>query len=213
MTFNPGTFTPPDSQLAREITELVRDTESPLLFHHSSRVYYFAALAGRRRGLTFDPELLYCGCMFHDMGLTHRHSSACERFEVDGADAARDFLQARGIGRQDIDHVWTAIALHTTPGIPKHMHPLVALVTAGVEMDVLGLAYDQYTDAEREAIVRAHPRGERFKEEIIQAFYDGIRHKPDTTFGNVKADVLADKDPHFHAGNFCSVIRGSAWRG
>jgi HD superfamily phosphodiesterase len=203
----------PDSQLAREITELVRDTESPLLFHHSSRVYYFAALAGRRRGLTFDPELLYCGCMFHDMGLTHRHSSACERFEVDGADAARDFLQARGIGRQDIDHVWTAIALHTTPGIPKHMHPLVALVTAGVEMDVLGLAYDQYTDAEREAIVRAHPRGERFKEEIIQAFYDGIRHKPDTTFGNVKADVLADKDPHFHAGNFCSVIRGSAWRG
>ncbi|MFT9640223.1 phosphohydrolase, partial [Alcaligenes phenolicus] len=52
-----------------------------------------------------------------------------------------------------------------------------------------------------------------FKEDIIQAFYDGIKHKPDTTFGNVKADVLADKDPHFHAGNFCSVIRSSAWAG
>ena len=36
----------PDSKLAREITELVRDTEAPLLFHHSSRVYYFGALAG-----------------------------------------------------------------------------------------------------------------------------------------------------------------------
>jgi hypothetical protein len=45
------------------------------------------------------------------------------------------------------------------------------------------------------------------------AFYEGIRHKPETTFGNVKADVLADKDPHFHRGNFCSVIRGSAWPG
>ncbi len=201
----------PDSRLAREITELVRDTASPLLFHHSSRVFHFAALAGRRRGLAFDPELLYCGCMFHDMGLTHRHSSACERFEVDGANAARGFLQERGIAPSDIDTVWTAIALHTTPGIPQHMHPVVALVTAGVEMDVLGLSYGDYSDAEREAVVRAHPRGDNFKEDIIQAFYDGIRHKPGTTFGNVKADVIADKEPGFRRGDFCSVIRQSRW--
>jgi HD superfamily phosphodiesterase len=192
---------------------MVRDTESPLLFHHSSRVYYWAALAGRRRDLRFDAELLYAGAMFHDMGLTHRHSSLTERFEVDGANAARDFLRSRGIGLQDIDTVWTAIALHTTPGIPQHMHPVVALLTAGVEMDVLGLAYDQYSDAEREAVVQAHPRTDHFKEDIVQAFYDGIRHKPETTFGNVKADVLADKDPAFERINFCSVIRRSAWRG
>jgi hypothetical protein len=203
----------PDSKLAREITELVRDTESGLLFHHSSRVYYFGALAGKRRDLSFDPELLYAGAMFHDMGLTRQHSSADERFEVDGANAARDFLRSHGISQTDIDTVWTAIALHTTPGIPQHMHPVVALVTAGVEMDVLGLSYAEYSDAEREAVVRAHPRPQHFKEDIIQAFYDGIKHKPETTFGNVKADVLADKDPHFHRGNFCSVIRGSAWRG
>jgi hypothetical protein len=211
MTFPSDTITPPDSPLAREITELVRDTESPLLFHHSSRVFHFAALAAKRRGLKVDPDMLYCGCMFHDMGLTHQHSSACERFEVDGANAARDFLRSHGIDPQDIDTVWTAIALHTTPGIPQHMHPVVALVTAGVEMDVLGLTYGEYSDAEREAIVRAHPRGEHFKEDILQAFYDGIQHKPDTTFGNVKADVLADKDPLFVRGNFCSVIRGSRW--
>jgi hypothetical protein len=68
------------------------------------------------------------------------------------------------------------------------------------------------TPAEREAVVHAHPRPAHFKEGIIQAFYDGIKHKPETTFGNVKADVLADKDPS-RRGNFCSVIRGSAWRG
>ena len=213
MSLSVDGITIPDSQLAREITDLVRDTASPLLFHHSSRVYYFGALAGKHRGLKFDPELLYCGCMFHDMGLTHQHSSTCERFEVDGANAARDFLKKHGIRQQDIDTVWTAIALHTTPGIPQHMHPVIALVTAGVEMDVLGLTYSEYSDAEREAVVHAHPRGNRFKEDIIQTFYDGIKHKPDTTFGNVKADVIADKDPHFHAGNFCSVIRTSAWSG
>jgi hypothetical protein len=202
----------PDSKLAREITEVVRDTETPLLFHHSSRVYYFGALAGKHRRLKFDPELLYAGAMFHDMGLTRQHSTD-ERFEVDGANAARDFLRRHGISQADIDTVWTAIALHTTPGIPQHMHPVIALVTAGVEMDVLGLTYPEYSEAEREAVVTAYPRTEHFKEDIIQAFYDGIKHRPDTTFGNVKADVIADKEPHFHRGNFCSVIRGSAWRG
>jgi hypothetical protein len=201
----------PDSSLAREITAVVRDTETPLLFHHSSRVYYFGAMAGKRRGLKFDPELLYAGAMFHDMGLTPMHASAHERFEVDGANAARDFLRSHGIVEQDVETVWTAIALHTTPGIPPHMHPVVALLTAGVEMDVLGLAYGEYSDVEREAIVKAHPRTGHFKEDIIQAFYEGIKHKPETTFGNVKADVLADKDPHFHRANFCNVIRGSAW--
>jgi hypothetical protein len=201
----------PDSKLTHEITELVRDTSSPLLFHHSSRVYFFGALAGKRRGLSFDRELLYAGAMFHDMGLTRQHSSPHERFEVDGANVARDFLRSHGIAQTDIDTVWTAIALHTTPGIPQHMHPVIALVTAGVEMDVLGLAYKDYSDAARSAVVHAHPRGDRFKEDIIQAFYDGIEHKPETTFGNVKADVIADKEPHFHRGNFCSAIRRSAW--
>jgi hypothetical protein len=161
--------------------------------------------------LSFDPELLYAGAMFHDLGLTSRHSSAQERFEVDGANAARDFLRSHDIPQADVDTVWTAIALHTTPGIPQHMHPVVALVTAGVEMDVLGLTYPEYSDAERNAVILAHPRSNHFKEDIIQAFYDGIKRKPDTTFGNVKADVLADKDPTFKRGNFCGVIRGSAW--
>jgi HD domain len=131
----------PDSKLAHEVTELVKDTESPLLFHHSSRVYYWGALTGRRRGLRFDPELLYASAMFHDMGLTPLYASADNRFEVDSANTARDFLRSHGIDEQDIETVWTAIALHTTPGIPQYMHPVIALVTAGVEMDVLGIAF------------------------------------------------------------------------
>jgi HD domain len=212
MSFNVEGVSIPDSKLAQEITELVRTTAPPLLFHHSSRVYYFGALSGVRRGLTFDRELLYAGAMFHDMGLLHEYSSPDKRFEVDGADVARDFLKGRGISEAEIDLVWTAIALHTTPGIPEFMHPVVALVTAGVEMDVLGLTYREFADVQREAVVRAHPRTIHFKEDIIQAFYDGIKHKPETTFGNVKADVIADKDHSFHPGNFCTVIRQSSWQ-
>jgi len=203
----------PDSKLANEITEFIRDTESTLLFNHSSRVYYFGALAGQRRGFKFDAELLYAGAMFHDIGLVPAYSSDADRFEVDGANAARDFLRRHNIAEQDIDRVWTAIALHTTPGIPQYMHPVVALVTAGVEMDVLGIDYTSFTESDRNAVVRAFPRTAHFKEDILQAFYDGIKHKPETTFGNVKADVLADKDFTFRRSNFCSVIRNSSWRG
>ena len=201
----------PDSKLAREVTELIRDTESPLLFHHSTRVYLFGALAGRRRELTFDPELLYIGAMFHDIGLTEAHRHSQDRFEVDGANAARDFMRRHGLPEASIDLVWDAIALHTTPGIPQHKKPEVALVTAGVEMDVLGLDFRGFSDAERDQVVAAHPRGGHFKENIIQAFADGMKHRPDSTFGTVNADVLALKDPSYERVNFCSVIRQSHW--
>jgi hypothetical protein len=208
-----GGISIPDTKLAQEIAEFIRDTETELLFNHSSRVYYFGAIAGKRRGLPFDPELLYAGAMFHDIGLMPSYSSPADRFEVDGANAARDFLKSRGIPQQDLYTVWTAIALHTTPGIPEYMHPVVALLTAGVEMDVLGIKYSEYPDEIRRAVVAEYPRTPHFKEDILQAFYDGIRKKPGTTFGNVKADVLADKDPKFERGNFCNVIRSSSWNG
>ena len=203
----------PDSTLCRAINAFVRDTETDLLFNHSSRVFYFGALAGQQRGLRFNPELLYAATMFHDVGLMPSHSSPTLRFEVDGANAARDFLTSYNLDPSDIEKVGTGIALHTTPGVPEFMHPVIALTTAGVEMDVLGLTYNEYADDVREAVVAAFPRTPAFKEDIIQAFYNGIKHKPDTTFGNVKADVIADKEPHFHRGNFCSVIRCSHWHG
>ncbi|BBV64884.1 phosphohydrolase [Klebsiella sp. STW0522-44] len=212
MTINVQGIRIPDSKLARETTEFIRDTESDLLFHNSSRVYYWGALAGLRRELKVDHELLYVGCMFHDIGLTHEHCSCDKRFEVDGANAARAFLEGHGVAPADIDKVWTAIALHTTPGIPEFMAPEIALLTAGVEMDVLGIGYEEFNDESREAVVQQHPRLDNFKENIINAFYDGIKGKTQTTFGNVKADVIADKDPTFVPGNFCSVIRQSRWK-
>jgi hypothetical protein len=201
----------PDSALAREITELVRDTETDLLYHHSRRVFLFGALTGEARGLVYDPELLYVGAMFHDMGLVPGYSSKTERFEVDGANAARDFLRGKGIDEAAIEVVWASIALHTTPGIPQHMKPEIALLTAGVEMDVLGLGFDNVKTADREKVAELHPRGPAFKEGIVDAFYNGVRNKPETTFGNVKADVIAYKEPHFHRTDFVQCILHNHW--
>jgi len=201
----------PDSKMARDLTELIRSREPELLFHHSTRVYLFGALTGERKRLKYDPELLYVGAMFHDIALTEAYRHSQLRFEVDGANAARDFLRSYGIPETSVETVWDAIALHTTPGIPEHKKPEVALVTSGVEMDVLGIAYEQFTPAQRDAVITAHPRGPRFKSNIIDAFYQGMKHRPDSTFGTVNDDVLAFKDPRFQRTDFCKVILGSAW--
>lgn len=200
----------PDSVLAREATELVRGVTSPLLFDHSRRVFVFGSLRGRGQGLDFDPELLYVGAMFHDLGLTEKYRRTDQRFEIDGADEARRFLHSHGITGEEADRVWTGIALHTTPEIPLHMAPEIALVTRGVELDVLGIGYDAISDEQRAAVVAAHPRPD-FKDGILEAFTEGIKDRPDTTFGNVKADVLAHYVPKFQRGDFVEVIRGSDW--
>ncbi|MEV7703603.1 HD domain-containing protein [Mesorhizobium sp. B2-3-3] len=200
----------PDTKLAVEATELVRDTTDDLVYHHSRRVFLFGALQGHRRDLSFDPELLYVGALFHDLGLGERFRSSGRRFEVDRADEARGFLRARGVPEDGVRRVWTAIALHTTPGIPAFMEPEVALVTAGVEYDVLGIGYGDISDADRAAVVALHPRPD-FKRRILASFTEGIRPKPETTFGNVKADVLQHYVPGFERGDFVRTVLESPW--
>jgi HD domain len=201
----------PDSKMAREATQLIREIEGDLLFNHSARVYFWGALAGKRDGLRFDRELLYAAAMFHDVGLTQRYRGSQLRFEVDGANAARDFLRSHGISEGDVEKVWIAVALHTTPGIPEHMHPEIALVQAGAGMDVAGRGYDQFTREQREAVTSAYPRSDRFGGDIIEAFYQGMKHRPDSTFGTFNDDVLAFKDPTFRRKDLCSIILSSPW--
>ena len=102
----------PDSLLAKEATDILREHSTELLFNHSMRVYLFAAEQGRQQKLRFDPELLYVAAAFHDFGLIKKFSSPNERFEVDGANAARQFLTAHNGPEEQIQTAWQAIALH-----------------------------------------------------------------------------------------------------
>lgn len=201
-------ITIPDSELARDATELVEDVASQLLFDHSRRVFLWASLQGERRGLTFDPELLYVGAMFHDLGLVEGHRSATERFEIDGANAAREFLRSRGVPEDQASVVWDAIALHTTPEIPRYKPSEVLLVTLGVEYDVLGMHFDDVPTERRDEVVAAHPRTS-FKEGIAEAFFAGMRDKPETAFGTMNTDILEAKLPGYSRPNFCDLIANS----
>jgi hypothetical protein len=187
----------PDSALAAEATELVRQAAAPLL-------------QGRRLGLVADPELLYVGAMFHDLGLTETYRRDDQRFELDGADEARRFLAAHEVPEADIRKVWEGIALHTTPEVPWRLEPEVALVTAGVETDVLGIGHGKLSAGDIAAVTAAHPRPD-FKRQILAAFTEGFRHRPETTFGTVNGDVLEHFVPGFRHLDFVEVIQNSAW--
>jgi hypothetical protein len=200
----------PDTPLVREITEYIRDTEDELLFNHSRRVFVFGALQGRRRGLQPDLELLYAGAMFHDIGLTEGFRSSMLRFEVNGANAARDFLLQRGVDDTAARKVWLSIALHTTPGVPEFLEPEIALVTAGVETDVLGIGRNDLSSDAIEAVTAAHPRPD-FKNRILRAFTDGMKHRPRSTFGTVNADVLQHFDNSFVRDDFVEIILSNSW--
>ena len=200
----------PDTALVREVTDFVRGAENDLLFHHSRRVFFFGALQGRRRGLEPDLELLYVGAMFHDLGLTERYRKSDVRFEVDSANAAREFLVEHGVDKADADKVWLGIALHTTPGVPEFLEPEIALVTAGVETDVLGIGRDDLAPEALAAVTAAHPRPD-FKQRILGAFNDGMKHRPQTTFGTCNADVLERFDPEFVRDNFVDTILNNTW--
>jgi HD domain-containing protein len=196
----------PDSRLARETTEFLRDVSTSFLFDHSRRVFLWASLQAGQLSLDYDAELLYVGAMFHDVGLLERHRSEHERFEIDGANAARAFLERHGLPEERVMTVWESIALHTTPQVPLYKQPEVRLVTLGVGYDVVGRHFDALSEEQRAAVLAAHPRT-GFKTGIVEAFSAGIRDKPETAYGTMYTDILEATVPGYVRPNLCDLIR------
>ncbi|GIO20644.1 HD domain-containing protein [Oceanobacillus oncorhynchi subsp. incaldanensis] len=200
----------PDTRLAKDAADILREYGNDLLWNHSNRVFFFGAVNGKQAKLNYDLELLYVSALFHDLGLTKAYSSPDLRFEVDGANAARSFLQQYQIPKESIQLVWDAIALHTTPGVAEHKESEVALLFSGVGLDVMGDGFEEFPADLREEVIQAFPRN-NFKKKIIPAFYEGFKHKPETTFGNMKEDVVQHFRPEYRNKNFCSCIIHSPW--
>ncbi|MGV2451111.1 UNVERIFIED_CONTAM: HD domain-containing protein [Ralstonia mannitolilytica] len=200
----------PDSKIATEATELLLEHGTEFIYNHSMRVFLFSSLHAKRENKAHDSELLYVASVFHDLGLVSHYSSPELRFEVDGANAARDFLKGHGIAQDKLQLVWDTIALHTTIGIAEHKENEVALMYSGVGLDVMGEGYENLSAEHREEIIRAFPRND-FKKKIIPTFFGGFEYKTETTFGNIKADVCAFMIPNFERKNFCDCILHSPW--
>lgn len=201
----------PDSTISVQAADLLLTYGNEFLYNHSLRVFLFASLNAKRGKYTYDPELLYVSALFHDLGLTERYRSKDLRFEVDSANAARDFLESHGVPSKSLQLVWDAIALHTTIGIAEHKEAEVALLHSGVGLDVIGKGYENLSETNREEILAAFPRND-FKNKMIPAFFEGVKDKTETTFGNTQADVCAFMIPNFHKKNFCDCILHSPWK-
>jgi hypothetical protein len=198
----------PDSLIAKEATDILRAHSTELLFNHSMRVYLFAAEQGRQQKLRFNPELLYVAAAFHDLGLIKKFSSSNERFEVDGANAVRQFLTAHNVSEEEVQTAWEAIALHTTPDVTQYMRPEVALLYSGVGLDVLGKGFDQFPSELRDEILARYPR-KNFKQGFIQEYFRGFADKPATTYGTVNASICERFIPGYKGPNACDVIAAS----
>lgn len=200
----------PETEAVAEASRLVRETTSPLIYHHSRRAFFFSQVHAQRLGVKPDPELVYLATIFHDTGLATPFSDVAQRFEVDGANHGRTFLLERGFSAAAAETVWTAIALHTTPGVPARMGPEIATTQLGVLTDVFGLGLD-WMDAGRVAeILAVHPRGD-FKNEFLRAYFDGLKGRPETTDGTPNADVLQHFIPSYRRATVVEWIVGSAW--
>ena len=176
-----------DTPLVHDAIELVRSSSEPYLFNHAMRSWLFGVLLAEHAEPAPDPELLAVSAVLHDLGLTERYS-AQERFEVDGANAARSFLRERGIPAHQIQLVWDAIALHTTRSIALHKEPKVAMTHSGIAVDVIGAGIDEIPHAKLRAILAQFPRLS-MKKQLQDCLCSLVRQKPTTSYDNFLRDI------------------------
>ncbi|MCB8883931.1 HD domain-containing protein [Acidisoma cellulosilytica] len=177
----------PDSQMVSEARDLAQNSSELYLFNHVMRSWIFGALLAEKDGSKPDPELLAVSALLHDLGLTDTYMTNDNRFEVDGANAARSFLQTYGLSPIDVQLVWDAISLHSTRSIALHKGPVVSFCHSGVQVDVSGNRYDAIEPSLMEQILQAYPRLS-FKENLTNCLCGIVRRKPTTTFDNFMHD-------------------------
>ena len=201
----------PDSKLTREATGLLREFSTPLLFNHSHRVFFWANEQGRQTGQHFDAELLFVCAAFHDLGLLKKFSSETDRFEVDSANAVRQFLEHHQVSTARIQTAWDAIALHTTPGIAAYKPVEVELLYNGVGLDVLGIGYQEFPQDVRKKVVAEYPRVD-FKQSIVKAFLGGFEHKTQTTEATCNEDICSHFIRNYKRSDFYDQIQNSPFQ-
>lgn len=197
----------PSTSLVLETVEFIKQHASINTVNHCIRSAYWTLLLSKKHpdymGKTLDIEGLVIAVLMHDLGwaTTKELLSKDKRFEVDGANIAKDFLvqhtrdscqsqdrtQLWDKHRQQL--VWDAIALHTTPSIGSYKEPEVALAYLGIEADFYGwrfpgglISFEEYT-----AVATLYPRT-GFADELIQIMCGLCRDKASTTFDNVAGD-------------------------
>jgi hypothetical protein len=192
-----------DSEIARQATELSRTFSPPCLFNHAVRTFLFGSLVGRASGQKFDEEVLYLACILHDLGLTERFEGDLP-FEIQGAEAAKHFLEEHAYAKEKIGLVWDGIAMHASP-IGQFKQPEIALVGEGAGADVIEPDFSRIKKSDVAEIVKQFPRL-KFKDAFVKTCAGVVRRHPRGASSSFMRDVRERYVPEFHPVNFCDRI-------
>jgi len=151
----------PDSALALDAEELVRELSPAPLYGHCLRTWAFSALFALRDRVAHDAELLYVACLLHDLGITERHwlnDSTAQCFAVEGARAAHAFVCGHGEPEARARTVAEAISVHMNINVGSDLDPVAQLLGRGVALDAVGRRAGSFDRATLAAVNERWPR-------------------------------------------------------
>jgi len=176
----------PDGPLIAAALEYAQRLSEPYLFNHAMRSWLFAETIGRTQSIDYDHEVVAIGTILHDIGLTAGVSGP-NRFEVNGANAARSFMAGQGLSDRRAQLIWDLVALNSTPSLALHKEAEVAVGTMGIGLDYGGFGLDALPADAAGRILSAFPRlkmKHRFSETCCRL----VAERPETSYDTFLRD-------------------------
>jgi hypothetical protein len=201
-----------DSPLVTRALDYAREYSEPVLFNHAVRSWLFAVRLGQLQGITHDPEVLAVGTLLHDLGLTEHFSGGHRRFEVEGADVAREFARGQGLDDRRVQLIWDTVALNSTPSLAFYKETEVALSTAGIGLDWGGFQYDRIPPHEMKSILAAFPRLD-MKKGFTDSVCRIVKTRPETTYDNFARDFGERFVPGYKAMSTVDILMNAPFDG
>lgn len=209
----------PATPLANETRRLIDEALQTPVRHHSVRGFLFgrahAAAQGLRPGTDYDEELMFLICALHDIGLSER-ANGTQRFEIDGADFAAEFLEAQGVRDERVDIIWDAIAAHTTglsdsPVYRRRRPAAIWIAVTGIGLDVGGGPGD-LPPGFADLVHASYPRlgGTRALTDAIerQAVADPRKAPP----GSLPGEIIRLRHPELVPYTWDMILDASGWQ-
>ncbi|MDX8454901.1 hypothetical protein RFM98_19220 [Mesorhizobium sp. VK9D] len=194
----------PDTPLVQQALDHTSQESEPYLFNHVVRSWLFAERIGQLRNIDHDAEVVAVGVLLHDLTLNQRFNGP-RRFEVEGADLARAFARQAGVDEHRAQLIWDSVALNSTPSIGLYKEAEVALCTAGICLDVVGLQYEIIPAMEIARIVTEFPRLD-MKRRMTQCFCHIAKTRPETTYDNFIRDFGERYVPGYRASSSVDLV-------
>lgn len=175
---------PPDTRVAREAENYLKEVSSVPMINHSLRTYYFAGIMYDLSGvkLAMDKEALYVAAMLHDVGLFQAAPPANEHcFSVGSAREARRIARDAGWDEARQDNIAVAITTNLNPFVPlDEFGPEAHFMNAGGLVEVIAREWRIHPENTLELFTRFPRAG--FAEETCRCVRHEAKQNPGSRF-------------------------------